>query len=1097
MRSNLSFSLPPLLPSTAPSVGFGRDTRPVSSQPTLAVSAKQHVPQDLDRFAAQIQDEFIRGSAIAPSLFATAVSIVPDLIPQAGGEVETPIHNAFNWKYTRFTQQVKASLLAALLVNEDGSVWQGKLNNPKWDAKKGKARKYETPVGNGSRTYLPDVPLHIRRKVAQRYGILDPHFVPNRSARRHGIPIAPFWDWIEQHPEIPLFPTEGGKKGLALLSQGYVPLALYGVSGGYYAKDAIANPVQPYLTPDVARFAVLGRKMLLAFDQDAVEVTRRKVGVALSRFGKLLQAATGAEPMVVTWNSQDGKGVDDLIVNQGAEAWAGAIDRAMPLDHWQIWQRLENRLTYPAQLRVTTHDLSTLALTDLPDEGILAIASAKGTGKTKFIAQTVQATEQPAAAGQATGQVLSAGHRVALMRNLCERLQLDYRGDLDKVQGQFINESGYSLRIGFCVDSLLAIDPQKFQGCDLIIDELVQVLRHLITSSTCAKDGRRPLLLARFKELVRVARRVIVADADLDNTSLQYLQELRGEAKQLFLIRNDAQPESYSVTFLDSPNHSIITARLLADIGQLPTGQVILAATDSKRTSKVLARQIQKQYADRRILLINSDTSGCEAEREFIETPDAVLSRGEYDVVVVSPSMATGVSIESQSIIAKVYGIFNGVSSTDADMAQALDRVREPVPRLVWCAEQGRNFSPISRSVNPIELKRHLQEQTSATVQLIRASLNANAIGAIAQYDWQSDPHVNLWAQIGAEQNRSMTQLRTTLLVRLRFEGKQVNVEVAQSNAVIQEKLKATRSEITQLDAESLITAPVLTSADVLKLEQKEVLSPEDSKAIARYYFCDFYGIDPSTLTLEMIVDDKNGRRRGELLNLEAQLFPGLAVDRTARALERQIIWNQGLCPWDISKSELRRVLREKLRLNDFLDPDKEWTEEDLEEYANEARRHSATIKQLCHFTISNALRADGKPKLADAQIIHQLLSQMGVKVKLHWRGSGENKHRVYRLDSDRWQQMMAILAQRQMRRENDSQKAFESIEGSPDPLVNHLQITGDPLRHNDPALKQWLTPEGLADIRQMIQTADTPEAIEWINQTVPPWVLQQIDRLA
>jgi hypothetical protein len=1084
MRSNLSFS-----PSAAlSSPGF-------SPQPDREALPERYrapaTPPNIDLFAAQIQDEFVSGSAIAPSLFVTAVRIVPDLIPQVGGEVETPIHDAFNWKYTRFTQQAKTSLLAALLVNEDGTVWQGKLNNPKWDDKKGKARKYETPIGNGSRAYLPEVPLQIRRKIAQRYGILDPHFIPNRSARQHGISMTPFWEWIAQHPEIPLFPTEGGKKGLALLSQGYVPLALYGISGGYYAKDGLGNPVHPYLTPDVARFAVPGRKFLLAFDQDAADATRRKVGVALSRFGKLLKAATGDEPEVVTWKSQDGKGVDDLIVNQGVEAWVAALDHAMPLDHWQIWQRLENRLTYPAQLQVTTHDLSTLALENLPDEGILAIASAKGTGKTKFIAQTVRSA----------GQVLSAGHRVALMRNLCERLKLDYRGDLDKVQGQFINQSGYSLRIGFCVDSLLAIDPQKFQGCDLIIDELVQVLRHLITSSTCAKDGRRPVLLARFKELVRVARRVIVADADLDNTSLRYLQELRGQTHSLFLIRNDAQPESYAVTFLDSPNSSIITSRLLADVGQLPAGQVLLAATDSKRTSKVLARQIQKQHPDRRILLINSDTSGCAAEREFIETPDAVLDRQEYDVVVVSPSMATGVSIESQGIIAKVYGIFNGVSSTDADMAQALDRVREPVCRVVWCAEQGRNYSPISRSTNPIELKRHLQEQTSATVQLIRTSLNTSAIEAIGQYDWQADPHVNLWAQIGAEQNRSMAHLRTALLVRLRFEGKRVNVEIAQSNAVIQEKLKATRSEITQLDAEALLTAPILTSADVLQLEQKEILSPEDSKAIARYYFCEFYGVDPAALTLEMIIDDKNGRRRGELLNLEAQLFPGLAVDRTAKALERQAIWNQGLCPWDISKAELRRVLREKLRLNEFLDPDKEWTEEDLEEYANEARKHATTIKQVCHFTISNALRKDGKPKLADAQIIHQLLSQMGVKVKLHWRGSGKNKHRVYRLDRDRWQQMMTILAQRQMRRESSNQKDFEPVdeqpEGSPDPIFKPSHTTGDPSLHTDPELQQWLTPEGLADVRQMIDAADNSEAIEWIHQTIPLWVMEHFDRLS
>jgi Domain of unknown function (DUF3854) len=1073
MRSSrLPFSIAPFTPS----VGFSNKAYPISSQPTVS--------PDLERFEAQIQDEFIKGSAIAPILFQAAVQIVPDLIMKAGGEVETPIHNAFNWKYTRFTQQAKATLLAALLVNEEGTTWQGKLSHPKWDTQKGKSRKYETPVGNGSRVYLPTVPLRIRRKIAQRYGILDPHFIPNRSARRHGISMAPFWEWIEQHPEIPLVPTEGGKKGLALLSQGYVPLALYGVNGGYYAKDSLGNPVNPYLTPDVARFAVTGRRLLLAFDQDTAEKTRRKVSVALSRFGRLLKTATGIDPMVVTWNSQAGKGVDDLIVNQGSEAWASALAKAMPLDHWQIWQRLENRLTYTTHLHLNTHDLSTLRLASLPEEGILAIASAKGTGKTKFIAQTVQST----------GQVLGAGHRVALMRNLCERLRLDYRGDLDRVQGQFINQAGYSLRIGFCVDSLLAIDPAKFQGCDLIIDELVQVLRHLITSSTCAKDGKRPVLLARFKELVRVARRVIVADADLDNASLHYLQELRGQANQLFLIRNDYQPKSYPVSFLDCPNHSIITARLLAEVGQLAAGQVVLAATDSKRTSKLIARQIQKHYPDRRILLINSETSGCEAEREFIETPDAVLRRGEYDVIVVSPSMATGVSIESQGTIAKVYGIFNGVSSTDADMAQALDRVREPVPRVVWCAEQGRNYSPVSRSINPLELKRHLQEQTSATVQLIRSSLNSNALEAIAQYEWQADPHVNLWSQIGAEQNRSMSHLRTALLVRLRFEGKQVTVEVAQSSAIIQEKLKATRSEITQIDAEALVTAAILTPAEVLQLEQKEILSPEDSKAIARYYFCDFYGINSSALTLEMIIDDKNGRRRGELLNLEAQLFPGLAADRTAKALERQALWNQGLCPWDISKAELRRLLREKLRLNDFLDPNKEWTEDDLEEYAAEARRHAITVKQLCHFTISNALREDGKPKLSNTQIIHQLLSQMGVKVNLHWRGSGENKHRVYRLDSDRWQQMMIILAQRQMRREANTQKDFEGTEGSPDQEFKHQYPTGDPCLQRDPGLQRWLTPEGLEDVKRMIETADSPEALEWLGEAIPLWVRQQID---
>jgi hypothetical protein len=48
---------------------------------------------------------------------------------------------------------------------------------------------------------------------------------------------------------------------------------------------------------------------------------------------------------------------------------------------------------------------------------------------------------------------------------------------------------------------------------------------------------------------------------------------------------------------------------------------------------------------------------------------------------------------------------------------------------------------------------------------------------------------------------------------------------------------------------------------------------------------------------------DQGGRRRGELLSLEALLWPDVALDRTARALEKQASWKQGYCPWDISNA--------------------------------------------------------------------------------------------------------------------------------------------------------------------------------------------------
>ena len=97
---------------------------------------------------------------------------------------------------------------------------------------------------------------------------------------------------------------------------------------------------------------------------------------------------------------------------------------------------------------------------------------------------------------------------------------------IKKQGGRFITGSGYTLRVGTCVDSLLAINPSAFQGCDLVLDEVCQVLRHLLTSSTCNKQGKRPVLLMRFRELLRSARPVIIADADLDSKAIAYIQQL-------------------------------------------------------------------------------------------------------------------------------------------------------------------------------------------------------------------------------------------------------------------------------------------------------------------------------------------------------------------------------------------------------------------------------------------------------------------------------------------------------------------------------------------------------------------------------------------
>ena len=1025
-------------------------------------------PSTFEEFQTQFEREFVQGSAIAPSLYRVATRVVVDTESLPGGEVGYPIHEALNWNVTRFGYQARTNLYAILLLNEDGFCWQAKLSHPRQDTEKGKIQKYETPVGNGSRAYLPAIPSEVRQLISHRYGVEVPLF-------------GSFWDWLETHPEIPVVPTEGGKKALALLSQGFVPLAFYGVNGGY--RKLLDGTRR--LSQDAARFATQGRRFILAFDQDEKDATKRRVGVALYRFGGLLRQA-GCPVSVATWRATQGKGVDDLIVQAGSTVWETAYTQALPLQHWMIWQRLENRLTYPASVKVTTADLSTLILENMPDNGIVAIESAKGTGKTKQIQTLVQDSEK----------AIAGGHRIALMRNLSARLGLDYKGDLDKVNGAFINGAGYTLRVGLCVDSLLSIEPSKFSECDLILDEVVQVIRHLLTSSTCARDGKRPALLSRLRELIRVARRVIVADADLDNATLHYLKELRGDDTPIFLIRNAYQSEGYPVRFIQSPDRTVITGELLADIGALPAGKVLFIATDSKGTSKAIARLIAKEAPAKRVLLVNSETSGGDCEREFMQTPDVVLQRGEYDIILCSPSVATGVSIEAQETITKVYGIFTGTSSTDADMAQALGRVRVPVERIVWCAHRGSNFSKVSRSTNALELKDQLQQRATATIQLIRSNLKEDVTGEVSRYDWQNDPHLNLFCRLAAEQNFAMYNLRDALLVRLQFEGNQITVEDRESNPAMRTLLLIAKQEQQEVDAQSMLSAEDLTYSKLLLLEQKEGLGREDSLAVAKFYFKEFYCLD--SLTLADVLWDNEGRRRGELLNLEVQLFPGVAIDRTAKALEKQATWNQGYCPWDISGSELRRWLRAQIGLDELIAKIRsgwQWCKYDLKPYADRARELTRQIKVALHYTITS--------EMSDTQIMHQLLSQLGIKLTMHWSrshpGYAGEKLRVYSLNLEHWERVWAILQRRQTKRAQLQKQRLEMDEGVGSPVVFQIESpAGDPGDEAAAGTDPWLTDATLREVQEWVEAAkEDADVLVQIRQLIPEYVLQRLHVLS
>ena len=240
-------------------------------------------------------------------------------------------------------------------------------------------RKYENPAGTERHLYLPNVPDEIAQRIYAKHDIQ-----PTEAEQQSG-----FWSVVASHPEIPIVVTEGFKKTLSSLSQGEVTIGLAGVNALYRARgDDKEKLPERQLNAEMAIFATPGRRFTFAYDSDSKTSTVFNVRAELVRGVELLEAR-GSDVRVSKWKPELGKGLDDLVVNQGPTAYAAALSRAESAEREK---RLYYRTQYNAlskEVRKAKPDLAGVAL----DIEVYLLAITKGELKDgeRFLSQSDQA----------------------------------------------------------------------------------------------------------------------------------------------------------------------------------------------------------------------------------------------------------------------------------------------------------------------------------------------------------------------------------------------------------------------------------------------------------------------------------------------------------------------------------------------------------------------------------------------------------------------------------------------------------------------------------------------------------------------------------
>ncbi len=831
--------------------------------------------------------------------------------------------------------------------------------------------KYEHPYKESTRALFLKMPFRLWQKVSDRYNILISE--EDRSGD--------FWEWVLKY-NVPVILCEGVKKAASLLSIGYAAIAIPGVNAGYRnPRDENGVKIgQPFLIPDLQHFATSDREFSICFDHDLKPETVKNVASAITQTSRLL-SDRGCLVQIIRLPGPE-KGVDDFLV-------AGGDFDELYLDALTIEQFIVSQysqLTHPRGLTLNQRFLGEL---DIPDDAkLIGIKSGKGTGKTQsFIPIVKEALRN----GQPT---LLLTHRIQLGEALGEIVGVPF---VSKIHD---SETGAMLGYSICTDSLHPNSQARFNADAwkdslVIIDEAEQVIWHTLTASTEIQKHRVEVIRQMAKLLHNVLTskrgRVILSDADLSDLSLEFILGMASVSIEPWIVENTWKPETgCNIYHYDQTTPVAWQADLEQYIegGGKPFIVTHCQKVKSKWGTINLEARLVKLFPHLRILRIDSHTVSDPTHPAFacIGNLNEILK--DYDVVLTSPAIETGVSIDLRSHFTSVWGCFHGVSP-DNSSRQALARVREGVDRHIWAASLGLgtignggiNFkSLLSSEYNHFKANLHMLQNAGMSIDFDDVQINRTAL--------------NVWAKMACRVNAGMLQYRSCVIAGLKAEGHQI---LAPGAFPTQPDLKQLMIEISEnqranysLECDKIADADVshLSPATFKKLSQQKSKTPDERRQEKKYGMQQVYGVD---VTPEIIKLDDDGWYPQIRLHYFLTIGKSFLSERDQRAAGKSIHNGQLWMP-DFNRSQLGASVAslEFLGIAALLDDKRQYrgNDEDLQQLSVLAHANRKGIKDILKTKISE----NDNPIV----VLRRILKKIGYKLQLLGRDGTGERQRFY-----------------------------------------------------------------------------------------------------
>lgn len=331
---------------------------------------------------------------------------------------------------------------------------------------------------------------------------------------------------------------------------------------------------------------------------------------------------------------------------------------------------------------------------EIPREGtILAVKSSLGSGKTTWLGKVVSELREEG--------WLALGHRNSLLLQSCQRwglihLQTEQAFDLINVPNS---------QLALCVDSLHHFSPEAFAGKNIILDEAIAIVTHLLTGETLKQ--KREEIIQRFSQALQQAKRIICLDGMLTDWCVNYLHELAGKERPLIKVENCYQGTPLQVKCLqescDETGKGKRSDRSPL-LQQLWQSQTPVICTDSQLEAEALDQLLAE--TGKQGLRIDSKTISQFHTQTFLKDPNDYIKTYCPDYLIYTPAAEAGIDISIENYFSDQFCLFFGVLQTNAQV-QMMSRVRDPkLNRWLWCSRYGQ----VNQTPTRFQLRESLTE---------------------------------------------------------------------------------------------------------------------------------------------------------------------------------------------------------------------------------------------------------------------------------------------------------------------------------------------------------------------------------------------------